>query len=1410
MPYTSKNGAHEESEVFYSMLVGSTTGKTGHNDDLDAYRHAYVSAVYAMERGELTAEILGTANEMRGDMNGQPPEERNMDMWNNMVGREAAEGATTKAQIAQRIADIMAQGGLVTDPGVPGHQYFGDSPDYSDVEQTDYDPEDIAPDPYEPYGQPRILPPAVCDALNPWGLAPTISSPIVLDLDGDGVELTTFNATTTETFFDINGDGFAEQTAWIGADDGLLARDVDESGTIDSVEELFGSPSTDGFALLAELDSNGDHLINQYDVAWSDLVVWKDANGDARTDDGELHSLLSLNIVSFDLAGVTASTSTINGNPISHTSTYTLSGGTTGAVADAWFVHDTVNTTYTGDYDLDLRALFLPKLRGYGKLADLTIVMSQNEELLGLVEDFVESWDISRFEDGASLDADLQEILWTWAGVESVASNSRGGAIDARKLEFLEEFFGNEFLQNGTNPNPYVNAAAQLNEAWERVFFQMKAQLMVQVGADAVFGGTISYNAFTGELEGEMELSQDTVDALELAAPASGVPLRHYWEQIGEFLAFTKGFAELETAENTMMNDAIIATDSGLSWSEVITTSAPGWHGYALSGTPDDDEIDGTAGSDVLSGGAGNDELDGKAGNDTLSGGVGHDEIYGGNDHDTLYGDEGNDHLYGGYGDDALYGGADEDYLQGSYGDDILNGGAGDDTAEGGQDDDTYEYTSGNDYYTDHSGADTIKLPSGITAGDLSFYIIRENSGPGDLIINISGLGSIQSDRFTVNTGTLYTYRIETLMFADTTTFDFSALTEIATYGTSANDSLYGVNFGSHLNDTLYGLGGNDQLEGYAGNDTLDGGDGNDRQIGGAGDDTFIMSAGFDTIEETSGADVLRLPEGYSLSDVTLIRSMAQQNNLIVSVEGLGQVELKGQLHYAGNQSIETISFNGTSTLTLTTAQIESIGTAGNDTLAGITSGASINDIMDGREGNDTLNGGAGDDTYWFSTGVDTINETAGTDVVKFRDGVLPGDITIFRAGSQFKSLIIEDSYGNKTTVANHFYVSASSVEKLVFSNSTEWLLSSIEIETRGTSSADNIFAYSYGDASTADIIYGYAGADQIDGGYGNDTIYGGDDNDNIGGDQDNDTLHGEGGDDYIEGGAGADWLYGGTGNDTLRGDQGGDIYYWIPNEGDDTLTEYNTAADNLDTLRIGGGYTINDLSVVNESTSHAKVTVSGQTGQLIVESLRGNSNLHVEQITFDDGFLTSLPDYNSWIKGSSGNDTVSGNSSDNTLIGFAGNDTMTGGAGNDDIHGGAGNDTLDGDDGTDLLYGGDGDDILYGEGGLDTLHGGAGADTFVFLTASAFSNVDVIRDFSAANDDVLDLTDILDTVYDPLTDDIADFISFSESSGSTFVSVDRDGTGGTYSMAQIVKLENVIDLGTPSLLETNGNLIAA
>jgi hypothetical protein len=44
--------------------------------------------------------------------------------------------------------------------------------------------------------------------------------PIVIDLDGDGVEISPLGGSAAR--FDYDGDGFEELSAWVGKDDGLL------------------------------------------------------------------------------------------------------------------------------------------------------------------------------------------------------------------------------------------------------------------------------------------------------------------------------------------------------------------------------------------------------------------------------------------------------------------------------------------------------------------------------------------------------------------------------------------------------------------------------------------------------------------------------------------------------------------------------------------------------------------------------------------------------------------------------------------------------------------------------------------------------------------------------------------------------------------------------------------------------------------------------------------------------------------------------------------------------------------------------------------------------------------------------------------------------------------------------------
>ncbi|SLN76724.1 hypothetical protein [Ruegeria meonggei] len=55
------------------------------------------------------------------------------------------------------------------------------------------------------------------------------ASPLIIDLDGDGIELTPLDG--SGVYFDLNVDGFAERTGWVGPDDGLAPTVLIQSQT---------------------------------------------------------------------------------------------------------------------------------------------------------------------------------------------------------------------------------------------------------------------------------------------------------------------------------------------------------------------------------------------------------------------------------------------------------------------------------------------------------------------------------------------------------------------------------------------------------------------------------------------------------------------------------------------------------------------------------------------------------------------------------------------------------------------------------------------------------------------------------------------------------------------------------------------------------------------------------------------------------------------------------------------------------------------------------------------------------------------------------------------------------------------------------------------------------------------------
>ena len=127
-----------------------------------------------------------------------------------------------------------------------------------------------------------------------------VSDPIVMDLDGDGIEILPIYRGVN---FDLYNVGRTQATAWAGPDDGFLVLDRNGDGMITNGGEFFGNTQQDGFSHLASLDANGDGYITDLDSAWAELAVWRDINTDGISQSDELLSFKSLGLVSIPVTG---------------------------------------------------------------------------------------------------------------------------------------------------------------------------------------------------------------------------------------------------------------------------------------------------------------------------------------------------------------------------------------------------------------------------------------------------------------------------------------------------------------------------------------------------------------------------------------------------------------------------------------------------------------------------------------------------------------------------------------------------------------------------------------------------------------------------------------------------------------------------------------------------------------------------------------------------------------------------------------------------------------------------------------------------------------------------------------------------------------------------------------------------
>jgi len=167
-----------------------------------------------------------------------------------------------------------------------------------------------------------------------------VGSPLVLDLDGNGVRLT-----DERVRFDLAATGEMARIPALQGQDAFLALDLDGNGRIDSGVELFGNATScgarrcsDGIEALEQHDANHDGAINAADAVYSELRIWRDDNRNGSCEAGELTSLAEAGIRSISLAArLDLSFVDARGNAATRSLVFERSTGARGLMPDVWF-----------------------------------------------------------------------------------------------------------------------------------------------------------------------------------------------------------------------------------------------------------------------------------------------------------------------------------------------------------------------------------------------------------------------------------------------------------------------------------------------------------------------------------------------------------------------------------------------------------------------------------------------------------------------------------------------------------------------------------------------------------------------------------------------------------------------------------------------------------------------------------------------------------------------------------------------------------------------------------------------------------------------------------------------------------------------------------------------------------------
>ncbi|SCZ74290.1 Ca2+-binding protein, RTX toxin-related, partial [Epibacterium ulvae] len=1075
--------------------------------------------------------------------------------------------------------------------------------------------------------------------------------PVIFDLDGDGVEINVRG----QTFFDVDGDGFREQTFWAASDDGFLVIDLNADGSrgsgdgnINQARELsfalWGNDGdTDLQGLRRAFDINEDGVLTAEDDVWNELKIWQDLDQDGETDDGELRSLEDWGISEINLTYDDGSDYddhdddiTVFGNTLSGLASYTRDGevvaGGVGDVALSYATEGWRRVETDQGYSIEFET------GEVSRIAELEGSASANINLDDAVLD------------GAVGDSRDNALV---AGGHSRSVQISGGSGDdtiagGNNDDLLSGGAGSDFVRGwGGNDILFVDAA---DFATGIVDGGYGTDHIIVVGDEGV----------------NIELSNHNLEG------ATG-----------------SDRADFFSAEGLYGEVAI----SGGGGNDTITGGAGG------------DLLSGDNGADIVNGGRGGDQIFGNLGHDRLYGQGGDDFLSGGDQHDSVLGGYGDDQLSGGHGTDWLAGASGDDRLDGGRGNDTLNGGFGDDILQGGGGHDLLFFWSGDDRLLGGAGNDIFRVQQ--TSQDDSPYsrgwaIIQGGVGDDTVFIDATSTEYSSIDHISGNQWQIMRHDdngrtislidlqdIETVTFSDgvsralstdrssdtSTSYvrshddrvfgegDFTTRSdgefwwsELVTRrngdqvdwtetrwrghyedeflrGWIGNDTLRGNDnadsiVGGAGRDEILGNDGNDTLNGSAGSDAVRGGRGNDSLMGGAGADYLVSDEGNDIANGGSGRDTVLGGEGAdTLSGGTGddVLSGGEDDDSVSGDDGDDQLFGNGgNDHLHGDLGSDLlVGGTGHDHLDGSYGADELLGGVGRDTLLGgdgldFLYGGDGYDSLSGDDGDDWLTGGNGNDRLLGGSGRDTLEGGSGADILNGGGGIL--DLVSYSASESGVTVNLESGTATGGDAQGD---SISNIENVLGSNHADRLTgNSIDNVLEGADGNDTLRAEGGHDAvhggAGNDRIYAGSGDDRVWGGNGNDSVSLGDGDDVFSGEADDDsgeedsslnsdtvaggnghdTMSGSYGDDQFNGGTGNDALFGGSGSDTLEGAGGNDTL------ADGTGNDHLSGGDGRDLFVMssdGERDVITDFSVAHDVidisasdiTSHLELRIS-------------------------------------------------------------------------------------------------------------------------------------------------------------------------------------------------------------------------